>query len=243
MTESSTRAPNEILLAHSSDLHVDDPLVPGSYTGLLGLASVLRTAAALGADGVLLAGDTFDNLRVSAGVLAQARDLLAAAGRRVVLLPGNHDPALEPCLFRRAGLLDLPQVHVLGLSGGDALSIPEFALEIHGLAHRGFADFAPLAPARPRGARWQVVMGHGHYVPPGMAAAEAHRAWRFDDAALAEAGGDYVALGHWDRPLRVGAADSAAYYSGSPDLARTLNAVRLHPVNGVGITREPLIWS
>ena len=47
-----------------------------------------------------------------------------------------------------------------------------------------FSDFPPLPPPRPRAARWQVVMAHGHYVPPGEAALHAHRAWRFDDAAL-----------------------------------------------------------
>jgi len=235
-------ATEEIVLVHTSDLHVDDPILPGPYTGLVGLRSVLLTASALLADAVLLAGDTFDNLRVSTKILHQARDLLATANRPVVLLPGNHDPLQPDGLFHRAGLLELPHVHVIGTGDSGALRIDTLDLEIHGLAHRGFSDFPPLRAARPRGARWQVIMAHGHYVPPGEEAAQAHRAWRFDDTALCAAGGDYIALGHWDRPLRVGPEGIAAYYSGAPDLAGTVNVIRLHPRNGVAVARETLIW-
>ncbi len=240
MPENSPRAAGEILLVHSSDVHVDEPILPGD-DGLAGLRRVLATAASLDADLVLLAGDTFDNARVSAPVLRRARDLFAAAGRRVVLLPGNHDPLLENHLFQRAGLVDIAHLRVLGLAGDDSVLFEDLDLEIVGLAHRGYSDFRPLPLARPRGARWQVIMAHGHYVPPGEAVAQAHRAWRFDDAALAAAGGDYIALGHWDRPLRVGTGGVAAYYSGAPDLAGTLNMIHLDPAHGVTVTREPLV--
>ena len=35
-----------------------------------------------------------------------------------------------------------------------------------------------------------------------------------------------MALGHWNRAVRVGNADIAAYYSGSPEYAGTINLVR-----------------
>jgi DNA repair exonuclease SbcCD nuclease subunit len=229
----------EIVLVHSSDLHVDHPLFAGAYDGLLGLERVLAAAARHAADAVLLAGDTFDNARVPTQVLRRARSLLADAGRSVVLLPGNHDPVQENCLFRRAGLLDLPDVHVLGINC-DRYLRPEIGLEVYGLPHRDFADFEPVPPARQRAARWQVLMAHGHYVAPGEEALHAHRAWRFDDAALGACGADYVALGHWDRPVRVGEHGVLAYYSGSPDLAGTVNLVRLHEERGVSVTRESI---
>src|SRR5579864_6858224 len=83
---SSDRPTDDIVLVHSSDLHVDDDLGIGAYNGLIVLASVLATARSLAADIVLLAGDTFDNHRVSAPVLARATALLATAGVPVVLL-------------------------------------------------------------------------------------------------------------------------------------------------------------
>jgi hypothetical protein len=38
---------------------------------------------------------------------------------------------------------------------------------------------------------------------------------------------DNLTLGHWDRPMRVGNGVVPAFYSGSPELARSVNLVRL----------------
>jgi DNA repair exonuclease SbcCD nuclease subunit len=233
-------APMAVVLVHSSDIHVDDDIDGRRYTGLIGLRAVLDKAAAMAADVVLLAGDTFDNHRVSAPVLLRAAELIARAGRPVVLLPGNHDPALSDCLFRRAGLVGLADVHILGVTHTDAILFDEHALEIVGRAHRSFGDMPPLPAARPRAARWQVVMAHGHYVPPCEWHAQSHRAWRISDADLTATGADYIALGHWDRPTPVGDDNVRAFYSGSPDLAGTVNVVRLDAARGVDVSREAL---
>lgn len=232
-----------VVLVHSSDLHIDDldtHVGPkrGQH-GLVGLAAVLALARAQAADLVLLAGDTFDNARIATPVLRQAAELLAGAGRPVVMLPGNHDALQPDCLFRRAGILDLPHVAVLGATHADTVLFDALGLEIIGRAHHGDEDFPPLGPARPRRARFQVAMAHGHYVPEPEWEWHAHRSWRISDAALAGAGADYVALGHWDRAVRVGPDGTAAFYSGSPDLAGSANLVRLTEA-GVGVTREVL---
>ena len=60
-----------------------------------------------------------------------------------------------------------------------------------------------------------------------------------EEIAATEA--DYLALGHWDRPIQVGNGAVPAFYSGSPELARTVNLVRL-TAGEVAITREPLTW-
>jgi DNA repair exonuclease SbcCD nuclease subunit len=232
----------ETVLVHSSDLHIDDGPHIGSYSGLVGLASVLATARSLRADVVLLAGDTFDNHRVSDAVLRQASALIAAAGTRVVLLPGNHDPAMSDCLFRRAGLLNQPHVHVLGITGQDNLVLHEHALEVRGRAHTGFSDMAPFHPPRPRAARWLVVMAHGHYLPAGEWQRQSHRAWKFGDADIAATEADYVALGHWDRATRIGDGHMHAYYSGSPDLAGTVNVIRMGSDGCVSVDRTNLKW-
>ena len=114
-----------IVLVHSSDLHIDDERDAGKYHGLLGLRAVLDAARAADADFLLLAGDTFDNHRVSTATLQRAADLLATAGRPVILLPGNHDPLLPDCLFQRAGLFEIPGIHVFGLTEQDAISFTE----------------------------------------------------------------------------------------------------------------------
>lgn len=238
------RQHGDVLLVHSSDLHVDDPprhgLPASGPSGIAALRAVLATARALAADIVLLAGDTFDNARVSQPVLDQARALLAAAGRPVVLLPGNHDAALDPCLFRRAGIAGLADVAVLGVTHGEAVRFEAHGLEVWGRAHRGLNEMAPLDRLPPRRMRWQVAMAHGHYVPAAEWRHHAHRSWRITDAELAAVEADYVALGHWDRPVAVGDGRVPAFYSGSPDLAGTVNLVRLGAAGVVEVRRERL---
>lgn len=233
----------DVVLVHTSDLHVEDSAV-GRYHGLLGLRAVLQKAQSLSADIVLLAGDTFDNHRVSDVMLRRTRDMLADACVRAVLLPGNHDSIMPDCMFRRAGLDDLELVHVLGVTHSDVITFAEHDLEIRGRALHGFGDMSPLDAPNPRAMRWQIVMAHGHYVPPHEWAMQSHRAWRISDEALAATCADYVALGHWDRATPVGDGTVPAYYSGSPDLAGTVNVVRLSRTAGVRVAREPLeaIW-
>jgi len=82
-----------------------------------------------------------------------------------------------------------------------------------------------------------VVTAHGHWV---TGPHDHHRAWLIRDEEIAATGADYVALGHWDRALPVGDGSVPAYYSGSPDLARTVNLVRFRADGGVEVERAPL---
>ena len=232
-------ADDSVVLVHSSDIHVDDEARPAPASGLDGLRAVLAIAGRLGAQVVLLAGDTFDNARVSQKVLDQATAILAGAAMPVVMLPGNHDPAMEDCLFRRAGLTALGHVHILGVTHGDTVRFDAWDLEIRGRAHVSYNDMPPL-PRWTREARFQVVMAHGHYVPQADWKQHAHRAWKISDADIAACEADYIALGHWDRATPAGEGRVAAYYSGSPDLAGTVNVVRLGGVDGVVVERVGL---
>src|SRR5438309_4125513 len=225
----------EVVLVHSSDVHVDD------RGGIGGLRAVLATAGALGADLVLLAGDTFESNQLSAAVLDRAGRLLAEAGMPVLMLPGNHDPALVDSVFVRGGIARVPNVHILGVTHDEAVAFPAFDLEIWGHAYRDYADMAPLRGPRPRSTRWQVAMAHGHYEPPETRANPLRPSWVFGDEEIAATTADYLALGHWDRPMRVGNGIVPAFYSGSPDLAGTVNLIRLTPGGEIVVTREALL--
>src|SRR5262245_28140248 len=93
----------DIVIVHSSDLHVDDDYTARIHggDGTAGLACVLSAARVLGADVVLLAGDTFENNRLPEAVVARAAGIIAAAAIPVVLLPGNHDPAVADAVYGR----------------------------------------------------------------------------------------------------------------------------------------------
>jgi DNA repair exonuclease SbcCD nuclease subunit len=232
----------EVVLIHSSDLHVDEDRAAASRNGdgTASLRAVLATARALRADVVLLAGDTFENSQLGAAILEKAGSLLAEAGIPVVILPGNHDPALPDSVFVRGGFAELPNVSILGVTHEEAVPFADFELEVWGHAHRDYFSMAPLRGPRRRSTRWQVAMAHGHYEPPESRVNPLRPSWVFSDEEIAATGADYLALGHWDRPMRVGNGVVPAYYSGSPELAGTVNLVRLTAAGEVVVTREPL---
>ena len=236
----ASRHERAIVLVHSSDLHIDDDIEPGRYHGLDGLRFVLEAAQAVNADVVLLAGDTFDHVRVGDPIARRAAAVLAEASMPVVLLPGNHDPVFSDSIFDRSGIRGLAHVVVLGHAQAESVVLEPLDLEILGRPHRSYADMAPLPTITARKTRWQIVLAHGHFVSPADWADEAHRSWRISEAELAATRVDYVALGHWDRPTAVGDGSVPAYYSGAPDLAQTVNVVRLDPRAGVSVERWPL---
>ncbi len=234
----------EIVLVHSSDIHVDDGRSAGlrGGDGTAGLRAVLATARALRADVVLLAGDTFENNQLSAAILDRAGRSLAETDMPIVILPGNHDPALPNSVHVRGGFERIPNVRILGVTDQEAVPFPAYDLEIWGHAHRDYYSMAPLRGPRPRSTRWQVAMAHGHYEPPETRANPLRPSWVFSDDEIAATCADYLALGHWDRPMRVGNGAVPAFYSGSPELAGTVNLVRLTAAGETIVARERLQW-
>lgn len=239
MTSLISPADRDVRVVHSSDIHVDSLAEDGVHH----LRLVLATARALAADVVILAGDTFEHNRLPLDLLDRAARLLGEAGRPVVILPGNHDPAIPESAFHRGGLGSLPNVAVLGITHEEAVDFPEFGLEIWGRAHRDYGNMGPLEFPRARRTRWQIAIAHGHYEAAPDPAQKLCPSWLISDDEIAATGADYVALGHWNRAIRVGPSAVEAYYSGSPDLAATVNLVRLTNDGAVRVSREKLVES
>jgi DNA repair exonuclease SbcCD nuclease subunit len=191
---------------------------------------------------VLLCGDTFECNRLSSKVLAQSADLLAKAGRPVVILPGNHDPVMEDSVFHKGRLHDIENVSVIGLTHEMSVEFPHLDLEVWGRAHRDYGDMIPFETIRPRRARWHVAMAHGHYVPVPDRITRPRASWLIGDDEIKATGADYLALGHWNRAVKVGCGAVPAFYSGSPDYARTVNVVRLRASGEVLVDRHDLHW-
>jgi DNA repair exonuclease SbcCD nuclease subunit len=232
----------DILLVHSSDLHVDDDRVAAMHggDGAAGLRGVLDRARDLRADVVILAGDTFDNHQVTSATIDRAGMLLADAGLAIVILPGNHDPAIPDSIWLRGRFDEIGNVAIIGITNQRKVAFPSLDLEIWGNAHSDYHDMVPLRDPPSRAARWQVAIGHGHYEPPETWANPLRPSWLISDAMIAATQADYVALGHWDRAAQVGCGAVPAYYSGAPHHAETINLVRLTPAGEVGVTRERL---
>jgi DNA repair exonuclease SbcCD nuclease subunit len=232
----------EIVLVHSSDLHVDDNPTQGPYgaDGTAGLRAVLRAAREVDAGYVLLVGDIFDNNRQKPAIIDRCVSLLYEVGRPVIVLPGNHDPLTDDSVWRRGGLDGIPHVHVLGLTHDSAVHFPDHDLEVWGHAHTDYGNMVPLRAPRPRRARWHITLAHGHYEDDG--AVPLRPSWLISNAEIEATHADYLALGHWNRAAKVGQGAVPAYYSGSPDLAQTVNMVRLLGDGEVEVRRHPLSW-
>src|SRR5450631_2975145 len=116
----------DLIVAHSSDLHVDHDHTARLHggDGTAGLACVLCAARGAGAQVVILAGDTFDCHRLPQELLDRAADVIAAAELPVVLLPGNHDPAVPDAVYHHGRLVGVPNLHVLGITHDEAVLFP-----------------------------------------------------------------------------------------------------------------------
>jgi DNA repair exonuclease SbcCD nuclease subunit len=234
--------PADVVIAHSSDLHVDDDYTARLYggDGAAALACVLAAARDAAADVTVLAGDVFEHNRLPLALIERVARLLAEAGSTIVILPGNHDPATADSVYRRGGIAQLPNVHVLGVTDPQAVFMPGLDLEIWGHAHLDYVDMAPLRDPPPRRSRFQVAVAHGHYEDAPDRATRLRPSWLIDAAEIAATAADYVALGHWNRAAAVGNGSVPAYYSGSPDLAATVNIVRLTAGTAAQVTRAPV---
>ena len=235
-------ASRDIIIVHSSDIHVDHDYTARLHggDGTAGLACVLNAARDLAADAAILAGDTFDSHRVPQQLIEQAAAVIAAAALPVIILPGNHDPAISDAVYHHGALAAVRNLHVIGVTHDEAVLFPDISLEIWGRAHRDYDDMIPFEVVRPRRTRWQIAVAHGHYEPAPDRSIGPRPSWLIGDTEIDATGADYVALGHWNRAIRVGNGKVPAYYSGSPEYSGAINVVRLSEAAGVTVTRAPL---
>lgn len=237
-----TDSASPLVIAHTSDVHVDHHYTPRLFAGdgCGPLRLVIEHAAKANANVLLLAGDTFDCHRLPVILVEEAARVIAQAPMPVVILPGNHDPAVEDAIYHLPAMRKLSNLAVLGMTHEQAVRFPEHDLEIWGKAHRDYGDMDPLAQAHPRSTRWQIAMAHGHYTPLPDRSTRLRPSWLIGDDELEATACDYIALGHWNRFVQVGAASVPAYYSGSPDYARSINIISLSNNYGVNVKRSCL---
>ncbi len=236
-------ARSNVTIVHSSDLHlgsdsIGDSLEP--FNSLAKLREVLTVAKSEGAALVILAGDTFDHNRQSPRLIDDTTKMMGEFGAPIVILPGNHDPLSPDSVYRRAEMPATPNLCVLGLTTEDSAVFPELGLEVWGRAHLDYKDMPPLSGPRSRSTPWQLVAAHGHYVEEPHEPGRFLGSWLIRNEDLKATGADYVALGHWNRATRVGDSQVNAYYSGSPEYARSVNLVQFRGNGSVEVKRVPI---
>ncbi len=166
-----------------------------------------------GVDAVLVAGDVFDDNGVGPDTLQQAREALAAFHPLpVVLLPGNHDPADPGSALARLGDLD----HVVVAAGFGPLELPGGVVHPCPLTQRHSPeDPTRRLPPKPSGhGRVHVVLAHGGVLD---FSEDTETPNRIDLRAVLDKGYDYLALGDYHSPMRLG---PRAWYAGTPEGTR-----------------------
>lgn len=195
----------ELRLLHTSDLHIEEPADAACVSAL---AASARTHTV---DALLIVGDFFDHNRVSAATLTAVADALDELAIPVIVLPGNHDPAMSGSVYERATFG--AHVHVLATPGSATLALPDLDLEAWGRPHTTWDDMRPLSDIPPRGtAFWQIALAHGHLT---RGVDNIGRAYPIAPQEIAGSNRDYLALGHWDVPADATQGDVVAAYSGS----------------------------
>lgn len=226
-------ARRKIRIVHTSDTHLGDDWDPAGAQKAL--SAVVDAVHDLGAHVLLIAGDVFDNARISDEVLDCFLAEMARAAVPAVILPGNHDLYDSASLYRRGPFSDSPDnLHIINGTLGQTLTFADLTLDIWGRAMDSHTPaFRPLAgvPATPT-AHWLVAMAHGHFHFPDDTE---ERSSPIRQHEIAEAACDYIALGHWERFEDVSQNGVTAFYSGSPMGAATqrgqiaVNVVDLDP--------------
>jgi DNA repair exonuclease SbcCD nuclease subunit len=214
--------PSPIRLVHTSDVHLGaggDKGYGSVRNELLqqGFSNVIDLALREEADALLIAGDFFDNHRVSDETVEMAAEQVRRFDRPVFLVPGNHDPLDEGRLYHRHDIEAMaPNLSLIREHGGQVIEHPELDVVVWG---RGYFErdwgFRPLEGIPERlDDRWHIVMAHGHVVTH---EGDLHRSLPIEPRELEAAGDwDYLALGHWEPHANVSTERLTAIYSGAP---------------------------
>lgn len=230
-------------LLHTSDVHLgaytSEPYKDGELEpALRAFQHVLDLAAEHGAEVGVIAGDFFDHVRVKRPYVDVTGQLMEAFNRPIVVLPGNHDPAMPEGIYAKHGAAFPPNVHVICSAEGELVVLDEPGVQFWGQAHESYDDFSPAAacPAWrhwPDRHMWRIAVAHGYYVGDG----EARYSYLIRDAHLDALDADYIALGHIDVHQQVGGG-TPAYYPGAPRHSGGATIVDLGP-EGVAVRHMP----
>ncbi len=186
------------------------------------------TAAAEGAQFILLAGDVFDDYSVARTVAERAFTLFEGKSVTcpVYVIPGNHDPLVPGGVWDRdPWTREQPTKHVRLLREAAPVQVPGLPVTLYPcpLRNRNSID-DPTAwianhPRMPGDSTIRVGLAHGslNFLPN----------LPLDDHlirpdAAEHYGLDYLALGHWHKPLRRRCADGSerTAYSGTHEPMR-----------------------
>jgi len=188
------------------------------------LRAILRGGAEKTADFVVIAGDMFENNRVSRTLSTQvARILEEAKPLRVFILPGNHDYYGPTAVYAREEFLKLGE-HVKVFTERKPFVVPGCDVTLYpSPCFKARSNESPVRGVSTQpGTKYHVAVLHGS-VPGRIGRNEEEDDYfPMTEQELRSLGMDYVALGHWHslHPDPDEEPTSPFFYSGTPEPTR-----------------------
>ena len=201
-------------LIHTSDTHLGDAL--GHPASNEALVKVVSETILLEADFLLIAGDVFDNERISDDSISFFLSQVSRLDIPAILLPGNHDLMHQTSIYRREIFEDSPNnLYVFKKENGEIIDFEDRGIKFWGKAMYEHSPlFHPLSPIPgPVGDSWFVGMAHGHFEETET---NSGRSSLISPKDITDSPFDYIALGHWDLYTDISQGSTSAVYSGCP---------------------------
>ncbi len=214
-------------LIHTADLHLDACFAALGLPAAFGnrrrqslrdvLGDIVARAAAWPADALLIAGDLYEQDRVTRDTVAFLRATFASIRPvPVIIAPGNHDPFMDDSPYAAERWPD--NVHIFTRPEWDHVSLLDGRLVVHGFAFDGYEiSTNPFSRIDvPNDGAVHVAVAHGteraHQPPDGKSYAP------FDAAEVARPNLKYLALGHFHAVTPIeDTGPTVMYYSGAPE--------------------------
>lgn len=213
-------------LIHTADIHLDASFAAAGMPAGFGnrrrqslrdvLSAILRRAKEWPADAVLLAGDLFEHDRVSRDTIAFLREQFEALRPiPVFIAPGNHDPYVLSSPYATEAWP--ANVHIFRTPEWTEDQLKNVPLTVHGFGFDGpEISRNPFAELQVRDdGRVHVAVAHGS--ERGHQPAGKNTYAPFDAYSLAQAGLNYVALGHFHAFTPIETPTTQFAYSGAPE--------------------------
>jgi DNA repair exonuclease SbcCD nuclease subunit len=166
---------------------------------LVAAEEVVALAARIGADAMLLAGDTFEDSDVEPKLVRRVAELLARASCPVLVLPGNHDPLGPGSIYSHAAWKEVA-ARVRVLSSTEPVEIADAIFLPSPCFARASTEDPTRAIVETTSEKIRIGVAHGSLRGQGFEPA----ADDFPIAPDAAARFDYLALGHWHSTLLLG---------------------------------------
>ncbi len=217
-----------IRILHTSDVHLDTSFSASGFPARLGnrkreairatLRRILEVAGSEPVDIVLIAGDLFEQERVTPDTVEFLKQQFGTLGSiPVFIAPGNHDPCIPGSPYLEETWPD--NVHIFSKEEFRTIELPDLGARVAGFgftrAQMQDHPFTCLGPMPPDGIN--IVVAHGSDLARVPSGKSSHGPLVIEEIAGKNV--TYCALGHYheQRPVQNPLDRAQVWYSGIPE--------------------------